>query len=77
MVKHRRGGSYTLCIMTDVTDWGGIVLDKNILNFLKVGDVVRVIEEIEGISRYIEITNILPNGYFKGFVNDQYRGCLI
>lgn len=70
---HRRGGSYLLRIMTDVTDWGGTLLDRQILNNLQVGDIVRVIFEDYGAPRYIEITNLLSNHYFKGFINDPYH----
>lgn len=76
--RNRRGGSYTLRLMSNVTNWSGVLLEREILNHLQIGDTVRVIFEDEG-TRYIEITNVFPNGYFKGFINDPYirRRCNI
>lgn len=74
MPKHKRGGLYSLQIIKDVTNWNGILLDRQILNNLCIGDIVRVIFEPYNATRYIEITNILSNGYFKGFINDPYNG---
>lgn len=45
--KNRRGGSYTLRLMSDVTNWSGILLEREILNYLQIGDKVRVIFEEE------------------------------
>jgi len=72
MPKHKRGGSYNLRIMSDVTNWNGTLLDRQILNYLKIGDTVRVIFEPHGEPRYVEITDVLPNGYYKGFIDDPY-----
>lgn len=74
MAKHKRGGFYKLRIMADVTNWGGVLLDREILNNLKVGDTVRILFEPLGESRYVEITHVLSGGYFKGFVDDPYNG---
>lgn len=76
--RHKRGGSYTLSIMEDVTNWNGTLLDKKILDHLQVEDVVRVIvEEYRGESRwqsrYAKITEVLNNGYFKGEIQDPYN----
>jgi hypothetical protein len=76
-ITHKRGGIFTLRIMNDVTNWNGVSLDIEILNFLKKDDSVRVIfEENEkcyyGTSRYITITDVLPDGYFKGYIDDPY-----
>lgn len=73
MPTHKRGGAYSLEIMTDVTNWIGCVLNREILNHLKVSDIVRVIFLPWGTPRYIEITHIFSNGYFKGVVNNPYR----
>lgn len=78
MKKHKRGGIYTLCIMKDVTNWNGVLLDREILNHLQFGDIVRVIvEEYKNISfyqgRYARITEVLKNGYFKGEIYDPYH----
>ena len=70
-----RGGSYQLMIMTDITNWHGEVLDKNILEHLNVNDVVRVIFEPNYTPRYIEITHILSQGYFKGVITDGRDVC--
>lgn len=72
VMSHKRGGSYTLKIMNDITNWSGVLLDRKILNYLKVGDTVRVIFE-DDQPRYITITNILSNNYLKGYVNDCYN----
>jgi len=58
--------------MNDVTNWGGVLLDRRILNELRVGDIVRVISEEWG-ARYVEINNVCKNGYFKGFITDPYH----
>ncbi len=71
MVKHKRGGAYKLRIMTDVTNWSGVLLDREILNYLQVEDIVRVIFEPYNDPRYIQITDILPNGYFKGCISEN------
>jgi hypothetical protein len=75
MAKHKRGGFYTLKVNNIVTNWGGEVLDKKILNFIKVGDIVRILiyRRDYFIKSYIQITHILPDSYFKGFINDPYR----
>lgn len=73
MSKHKRGGAYTLKIMSDVTTWGGVLLDREILNHLQIEDTVRVIFESYGESRYVTITDILPGGYFKGYIDDPYK----
>jgi hypothetical protein len=75
MTTHKRGGSYDLQIMTDVTDWSGQLLDKRILDFIKVDDIVRVIIHIkdETYTRYINITRVLRNGYFKGQIYSAYN----
>ena len=54
--------------MTNVTNWSGILLDHEILNNLQIENKVRVIFKPNGETRYITITNIFSNGYFKGFI---------
>jgi hypothetical protein len=73
MPSHKRGGSYSLKIMTDITNWGGTKLNREILNYLQEEDTVRVIFEPYDAPRYITITNVLKNGYFKGVVDDCYN----
>ena len=73
MPKHKRGGSYMLQIMNNVTNWGGVLLDREILNNLQIEDTVRIIFEQDGSPRYVTITDVLSNGYFKGFINDPYN----
>jgi len=68
---HRRGGAYKLRLMKDVTNWNGVLLNREILNHLKIGDNVRVIFEPD-IPRYITITHILTDGYLMGYVDDDY-----
>jgi hypothetical protein len=74
-MPHKRGGFYTFRNMKDVTSWGGILLDRECLNHLRIGDVVRIFCEhpIEE-STYVEITDVLPDGHFKGKINTTYRG---
>ena len=75
MPKHKRGGYYSFRTMNDVTNWSGVILNKEILNNLIVGDIVRVICEYPDTdTTYVEITDVLPNGYFKGKINTSYRG---
>ena len=71
MPSHKRGGSYKLQIISNIRNWSGVLLDHRILNNLKIDDIVRVIFE-SGEKRYVFITAILKNGYFKGYVNDNY-----
>ena len=75
MAKHKRGGFYTFRLMENITNWCGVLLDREILNHLIIGDVVRIICEtpLQDIT-YVEITDILPNGYFKGKIHSTYRG---
>lgn len=69
---HRRGGSYDLKVMEDVTNWSGRLLNREILNHIQIGDYVRVIFE-SGWPRYIKVTELLSNGVFKGVVDDCYN----
>jgi len=69
---HKRGGSYFLRNMTDVTTWSGVLLDRRCLNELKIDDIVRVIFDT-GETRYIKITNFLSSTHMKGFIRDPYR----
>jgi hypothetical protein len=71
-MKHKRGGIYSLRTVSDVTNWCGEVLDKTVLNNLKYGDCVRVMIEPGPTTRYIGITHILKNGYFKGIIQQHY-----
>lgn len=78
MKQHKRGGAYNLRIMSDVTNWGGTILDREILNHLQKGDMVRIIIDSYKnkpyfSSRYVRITNVLPNGYFKAIIEDSYN----
>lgn len=61
---------YTLQVMRNITNWDGVLLDPVILNFLEIGDQVRVIYEQH--TPYISITEKLGNGLFKGYVKDPY-----
>ena len=68
--------------MSDVTNWGGTILDREILNHLQKGDMVRIIIDSYKnkpyfSSRYVRITNVLPNGYFKANVEDSYNTYII
>lgn len=73
MTSHKRGGTYILKIMTDVRNWSGELLDREILHTLQNEDKVRVIFEPNGESRYITITDVFSNGYFKGYIADNYN----
>ena len=75
MPTHKRGGYYSFRIMKDVTNWSGVILNKEILNHLATGDIVRVLCDYPiDDSTYVEITDILPKGYFKGKINTSYKG---
>lgn len=73
MTQYEEDDTYTLEIMSDVTNWGGVLLDNEILNHLEIEDTVRVIFESYGQPRYVTITDILPDGYFKGYIDDPYN----
>lgn len=72
MTKHKRGGSYKLELLEYVTNWHGKLLDREILNYLQIEDKVRIVF-YHSESRYVCITQILSNGYFKGYICDNYN----
>jgi hypothetical protein len=74
---HRRGGSYKLETAEDVHTWGGAILDKECLQYLKRDDVVRVrLVKSNGFwwNRYVRIQGFLCNNYLYGVVDDPYNG---
>lgn len=71
--SHRRGGSLDIRQTSNVTTWGGRLLDPRCRSKVKVGDSVRIILDGEW-PRYILITNTMGKQYLRGFVDDPYYG---
>src|SRR5271169_1258761 len=74
MGKHKRGGAYKLDIADTVCNWNGQVLDKQCLQELKLGDVVRIrfiYDDGKWQNKYVEIRRIFGD-HFIGTINDPY-----
>ena len=73
--RHKLTRTYKLDLIETVTTWGGQIIDRKCLQYLKVGDVVRVRFLLEAdcwINRYIKITKILSSIHFFGYIRDPY-----
>jgi len=72
---HRRGGVCSLTLNNKVTNWGGMVLKRECLKEVMVGDFVRVrisLGNEDWVNRYVRISKVVSKDYFKGYVSDPY-----
>ena len=72
--KRRRGGIFKDMPAPYVTNWSGTYLDPICRQYVKIGDIVRVVFDNYNI-RYLEIVS-LSKKYLLGRINDPYKGGL-
>ena len=53
-MSHKRGGSYTLKIMNDITNWSGVLLDRKILNQKQKINELKIKKTIKKVTKKLE-----------------------